>query len=73
MGRDLLSNYPIPLSWLGLWLAWVLGSGLYGSGSWLDALVSRSALGDLHSRFRGGVWTVDFSVAVLRLVFLALF
>ena len=44
-------NFGVPLSWPRLWLAWVLGSGLSG----LDASVSGSALGSLHSRFHSGV------------------
>ena len=42
-------------------------------GSWLGTSVLGSALGSLHSRFHCEVWTVDFSVAALGLVFLALF
>ena len=42
-------------------------------GTRLGASVSCSALGSLHSRFHCRVWTVDFLVAPLGLVFLALF
>ena len=53
---------------LGCW-----GRGCPGRGeSWVGASVSGLASGDLHSRFRRGVWTVDFSVTALGLVFLAL-
>ena len=49
-------NIEIPLSWLGVWLAHILGSDLSGSGKrWVGASASGSASTDLHSMFRRGV------------------
>ena len=56
-------NIGIPLSWLGVWLARILGLDLSGLGErWVGASASGSASTDLHSRFRRGVWTADFPV-----------
>ena len=67
-------NTGIPLSWLRVWLAQILGSNLSGSGEkWMGASASGSASTDLHYRFRREVWTADFPVAAFRVVFLALF
>ena len=46
-------NTGISLSWLGVWLARILGSNLSGSGEkWMGASASGSASTDLHYRFR---------------------
>ena len=42
-------------------------------GSWLGVPVLGSALGNLHSRFHRGIWTVNFLVAAPGLVFLLCF
>ena len=62
-------NFGIPLPWLELLLAWVLGSG-----GELVGCVS-VGLGIEESAFHVSSWglTVDFPVAALGLVFLALF